>query len=197
MEIKNRVKEIMQAEADAINAIPVTDEYAKAIDIIKNCKGKVITTGIGKAGLIARKLAATLCSTATPAAFLHPAESAHGDLGIIDSKDCIIALSTSGKSNEVIEMLELSKHLGVKNIIGITSHVDSILRRYSDVVLDMGIIKEPCPHGLTPSASIAAMLAICDAIAIVLMEIKGVTKHEYGLRHHGGYLGKQSRTDNT
>ena len=108
----------------------------------------------------------------------------------------MIAFSTSGKSREVIEILELSRHLGVETIIGVTSHPDSDLRDQSDFVLDMGEIEEPCPLGLTPSASMAVMLAISDAIALSLMEQKGVTREDYGLRHHGGYLGRAARTDN-
>lgn len=160
------------------------------------CQGKVITTGIGKAGYIASKFAATLCSTATPAVFVHPAEAAHGDLGLVDEHDVLIAFSTSGKSREVLEILELARHLGVATLIGVTSHPDSELRERSDLVLDMGVIEEPCPLGLTPSASMAVMLAITDAIALSLMEQKGVTKEDYGLRHHGGYLGRAAREDN-
>ena len=138
-------------------------------------KGKVLTTGIGKAGHIAHKFAATLCSTATPAIFLHAGEAAHGDLGIVEPEDVVIAFSTSGKSVEVLEVLELSRHLGVSHIIGITSHPDSKLRDLSDFVLDMGEIEEACPIGLTPSSSMAVMLAISDAIALALLQAKGVT----------------------
>jgi arabinose-5-phosphate isomerase len=196
MDIKNRMVEIIKREAESILKIKVTPEFESAVLALKACEGKVLTTGIGKAGLVARKFAATLCSTATPSSFIHPSEAAHGDLGLVDKRDSIVAFSTSGKSNEVIEMLELTRHLGVKMIIGITSHPDSRLRDLSNIVLDMGIIEEPCPLGLTPTASIAVMLAISDAIALTLMELKGVTREEYGLRHHGGYLGRQARIDN-
>jgi arabinose-5-phosphate isomerase len=107
-----------------------------------------------------------------------------------------VAFSTSGKTREVIEMLELGRHLGLKTIIGVTSHPDSALRNLSDIVLDMGVVSEPCVLGLTPSASTAVMLAIGDAIALTLMEVKGFTRHDFGRRHHGGYLGRQSRSDN-
>ncbi|MEE4382825.1 MAG: SIS domain-containing protein, partial [Pseudomonadales bacterium] len=170
--------------------------YQRAVEAMQACPGKILTTGIGKAGYMASKFAATLCSTATPAHFVHPAEAAHGDLGIVGPRDCIVAFSTSGKSREVLEMLELARHLGLETIIGVTSHPDSPLRELSDIVLDMGVIQEPCPIGLTPSASIAVMLAISDALALTLMEVKGVSKHDYGLRHHGGYLGRAARTDN-
>ncbi|MEM7101461.1 MAG: SIS domain-containing protein [Pseudomonadota bacterium] len=197
MNIKQRMQTVLQAEAAAISAIDITDEFEQAVHIMMDCQGKIITTGIGKAGYIAKKFAATLCSTATPADFIHPAEAAHGDLGLVGPRDVMIAFSTSGKSREVIEILELSRHLGVETIIGVTSHPESQLRDQSDLVLSMGIIEEPCPLGLTPSASMAVMLAITDALALSLMEQKGVTREDYGLRHHGGYLGRQARTDNT
>ena len=196
MDILKRLTDVMAQEAAAISAIQVDSSYERAVLAIKSCEGKVLATGIGKAGHIARKFAATLCSTCTPAAFIHPSEAAHGDLGLIDQRDIIIAFSTSGKSNEVLEMLELSRHLGVKTIIGITSHPDSRLRELSDIILNMGIVKEPCPLGLTPTASIAVMLAISDALALTAMELKEVSRHDFGLRHHGGYLGKKARTDN-
>lgn len=196
MDILQRISDVLQKEAAAIAAVRVTPDFERAVFALHDCTGKILTTGIGKAGHIARKFAATLCSTATPAAFIHPGEAAHGDLGLVGRDDCIVAFSTSGKSNEVIEMLELSRHLHLKTIIGITSHPDSRLRDLSDILLDMGIVEEPCPLGLTPSASIAVMLAISDALALTLMELKGVTKEDYGLRHHGGYLGRKARTDN-
>lgn len=196
MNILQRIQEVMTCEAEAIRAVKVNEAYERAVIALRDCKGKVLTTGMGKAGHIAHKFAATLCSTGTPAAFIHPGEAAHGDLGLVAPNDCIIALSTSGKTNEIIEMLELGRHLGLKTIIGITSHPDSRLRELSDITLDMGLIKEACPLGLTPSASIAVMLAITDALALTLMELRGVSTHDYGLRHHGGYLGRKARTDN-
>lgn len=196
MEIEERMRAVLQAEAEAIGAIEVNELFVQAVLLMKDCEGKILTTGIGKAGYIAGKFAATLCSTATPAVFVHPAEAAHGDLGLVDRHDVMIAFSTSGKSREVLEILELARHLGVSKIIGITSHPDSELREASDLVLDMGVITEPCPLGLTPSASMAVMLAISDAIALSLLEAKGVTREDYGLRHHGGYLGRVAREDN-
>ncbi len=196
MNVRERMQAVLTAEAEAISSIEITDEFVQAVEILAACPGKVLTTGIGKAGHIARKFAATLCSTATPAGFIHPAEAAHGDLGLVGKDDVMIAFSTSGKSSEVLEILELSRHLGVASIIGVTSHPDSALRNLADLVLDMGVIEEPCPLGLTPSASMAVMLAISDAIALSLLEVKGVTKEDYGMRHHGGYLGRRTRTDN-
>lgn len=196
MNIQKRISDIMAKEAAAIAAVKVTPDFEKAVLALRDSTGKVLTTGMGKAGYIARKFAATLCSTGMPAAFVHPGEAAHGDLGLIGRDDCIVAFSTSGKTTEIIEMLVLGRHLGLKTIIGITSHPDSRLRELSDVILDMGIVKEACPLGLTPSASIAVMLAISDAIALTLMELRGITRRDYGLRHHGGYLGRKARTDN-
>lgn len=193
MDIKKRVAEIFSQEAKAISSIPVTDEFEHAVNLLQACEGKVLTTGMGKAGHIAHKFSATLCSTGTPASFVHPGEAAHGDLGIIEEKDAIVAFSTSGKTKEVLDVLAGGRELGLHTVIGITSHPDSELRELSDVVLDMGTIREACPFELTPTSSMAAMLAISDALALLLMEIKGFTPEDFGKRHHGGYLGKKAR----
>lgn len=196
-QILSRIQSVLDAEARAISAIEVNDAFAEAVSLLLECKGKVITTGMGKAGHIGHKFAATLSSTGTPSLFLHPGEAAHGDLGVIGKDDVLIAMSTSGKSREVLEILELSRHLGITHIIGITSHPDSDLRKHCEVVLDMGAVNETaCPIGMTPSSSIAVMLAISDAVALATMEAKGFTKQDYGLRHHGGYLGRKARSDN-
>jgi arabinose-5-phosphate isomerase len=196
LDIEKRIKAILTAEATAIAAVAVDQTFAKAIDLLAACAGKVVATGMGEAGYIAHKFSATLCSTGTPAVFVHPGEAAHGDLGLIAGGDCIVAFSTSGKTREVLELIEFSRHLGSEKVIGVTSHPESELRPLCDVVLDMGEIVEPCPLGLTPTASIAVMSAIGDALALVLMERKGVSKRDYGLRHHGGYLGAKARLDN-
>lgn len=196
MDIKERMRAVLEAEAEAIARVRIDENYERAVRTLADCKGKVLSTGIGKAGHIARKFAATLCSTATPAGFVHPAEAAHGDLGLVGPEDVLVAFSTSGQSREVLEILELARHLGVATIIGITSHPESELRNLADFSLDMGLIEEPCPLGLTPSASMAVMLAISDAIALALLEFKGVTREDFGLRHHGGYLGRTARVDN-
>lgn len=196
VDIRERMQAVIAAESEAIRSVQVTDDFVKAVHVLLSAQGKVITTGIGKAGHIAEKFSATLCSTATPAIFLHAAEAAHGDLGIVEPEDVIIAFSTSGKSVEVLEVLELSRHLGIAHIIGVTSHPDSKLRELSDFVLDMGEIEEACPIGLTPSSTMAVMLAISDAIALALLEAKGITREDFGKRHHGGYLGRSARIDN-
>jgi len=189
MNIQERIAAIMAAEAKAIADVRVTPEFERAVVALRDSRGKVLTTGMGKAGHVARKFASTLCSTGTPASYVHPGEAAHGDLGLIERDDCIVAFSTSGKTREVLEMLRRGREIGLATIIGITSHPDSELRSLSDIVVDMGIVEEPCAHGLTPSASIAVMLAISDAIALVLMEVKQFSRTDFGLRHHGGYLG--------
>ena len=195
-DIQAKIRNILDREAAAISAVAVDDSYERALEALLRCRGKVVATGIGKAGLVARKFAAILCSTGTPAVFMHPAEAAHGDLGLIADGDCIVAFSTSGKTREVIELIELSRHFTQAQVIGITSHPETELRRLSDVVLDMGVIEEPCPLGMTPSASMAVMAAIGDSLALVLMDQKGITRRDYGLRHHGGYLGHKARLEN-
>jgi arabinose-5-phosphate isomerase len=194
--IRDQIRRILDAEAAAISAVRVDDAYEQAVQALQRCAGKVVTTGIGKAGYVAQKFAATLCSTGTPAVFIHPAEAAHGDLGLVDAHDVIIAFSTSGKTREVLELIELSRHLTQAVVIGITSHPETELRRLANIVLDMGVIEEPCPLGLTPSASMAVMSAIGDALALTLMEQKQVSRRAYGLRHHGGYLGHKARLEN-
>ena len=193
MQIERRVRAILDSEAEAIKAVSIDASYGKAVELIETCAGKIITTGMGKAGFVAHKFAAILSSTATPAVFIHPAEAAHGDLGMLAPGDCIVAFSTSGKTREVLEFIQLSRRMNIGSVIGITSHTDSGLRELSDVTINMGVIKEPCPLGMTPTASMAVMAAIGDALALVLMEKKSVTREQYGMRHHGGYLGKRAR----
>jgi arabinose-5-phosphate isomerase len=189
------MRSVLAAEARAIQSVDVTPAYEMAARQIAACVGKIVTTGMGKAGLMAQKFAATLCSTGTPAVFLHPGEAAHGDLGLIETDDVIVVFSTSGKTAEVLELLESARNLaeGRGNwpwVIGITSHPDGAIRQRCDVVLDMGVIDEPCPLGLTPSASTAVMLAIGDALALSVMLLKDIRREDFGKRHRGGYLGQ-------
>lgn len=187
-----RARAILEAEAEAIRRVPLDRGFADAVALIGACAGKVITTGMGKAGIVARKTASTFCSNGIPAAFLHPGEAAHGDLGILAATDVVVAFSTSGKTREVLEMLELARRLGVEHMVGITSHPDSAIRTLCSVVIDMGDIEEPCHLRLTPSASSAVMMALGDALSLVVMEQRGFTREDYGLRHHGGYLGQKA-----
>lgn len=190
-----RARAILEAEAEAIRAIRLDEHFLRAVELLRRCQGKVITTGMGKVGIIARKVATTLSSTGTPACFLHPGEAAHGDLGLVSKHDVLITFSNSGKTREVLETIDRAKKLNGMHLIAITGHRNSPIARQSDVVLCIGKVKEPCVLGLTPSASTTAMLALGDALALVLMEKKGFTKTDYAKFHHGGYLGKKARME--
>ena len=186
---------VLEAEAAAIRTIRLNNDFLRAVDILESCTGKVILTGMGKVGLIAMKIATTLSSTGTPAFFLHPGEAAHGDLGLLSKDDVMITFSNSGKTREVVETVNRAKQLYDMPLIAITGHPRSPLARKSDIVLSVGAIKEPCPIGLTPSASTTAILALGDALTLVLMTRKRFTKADYAKFHHGGYLGKRARKE--
>lgn len=191
MYMNERAKLILDSEAEAIRNIPLNGRFEEAVKQILACKGKIITFGIGKAGYIAQKAASTFSTTGTPAIFLHPGDASHGDVGVIGANDIGLAFSNSGMTREVLETAHFCRCLGVAKIISITSHTESKLAAMSDVVLEIGKINEPCPLGLTPTASVAAMLALTDALALIVMEERGFTKDDFALRHHGGYLGEQ------
>jgi arabinose-5-phosphate isomerase len=191
----DRARAVLVAEADAIRSITLNDHFLHALRMLERCKGKVITTGMGKVGIIAQKLATTLSSTGTPACFLHPGEAAHGDLGLVTKHDVLITFSNSGKTREVLETIARAKQLNGMHLIAITGHRNSPIAHQSDVVLCIGAVKEACPLGLTPTVSTTAMLALADALAIVLMEKKKFTKADYAKFHHGGYLGKKARKE--
>ncbi|HXH18644.1 MAG TPA: SIS domain-containing protein [Chitinophagales bacterium] len=186
-----RAKQILQAESDAVRNIPLDGSLLKAVDMIVNCKGKVVTSGIGKAGLIARKVSSTFSSTGTPSVYLHPGEAQHGDLGMLGKDDLLLVFSNSGKTREVIEMVTLAHRLnGVKMpVITITSHPDSELAKSSEVVLNIGNIKEVCSLGMAPTTSTTAMVALGDVLCVLVMEEIQFTMEEFAKRHHGGYLG--------
>jgi arabinose-5-phosphate isomerase len=191
----NYARAVLEAEAEAIRTIQLDDNFLRAVEMLKRCKGKVITTGMGKVGIIAVKLATTLSSTGTPACFLHPGDAAHGDLGLVSKDDVMITFSNSGKTREVLETIARAKKLNGMHLIAITGYRNSPIARQSDVVLCIGAVKEPCPLGLTPSASTTAMLALSDALALVVMQKKNFTKADYAKFHHGGYLGKRARME--
>jgi len=184
---------IFDSFEDSIRAIKLSENFSEAIDYILGCKGKIITTGMGKAGIAMKKFSATLCSVGFPSCFLHPGESSHGDLGILSNNDLLFVASTSGKTREIHEVIDLSKKIAQINIIGITSHPDSPIREKVNLVLDMGIIKEAGHLSLAPTNSILVILAITDALALVAAEESQLTKERYGLYHHGGYLGQIAR----
>jgi arabinose-5-phosphate isomerase len=162
--------------------------FVRAIDLLRDCQGRVIVSGIGKSGLIGRKIAATLASTGTPASFLHPAEAAHGDLGMVTRGDVVLAMSNSGETAELLGIVEPLKRLGAP-IILMTAQPGSVLARLADVVLDVGVAEEACPLNLAPTASTTAVLAMGDALAMVLMELRGLRADDYAALHPRGALG--------
>ncbi|MCX8075692.1 MAG: KpsF/GutQ family sugar-phosphate isomerase [Aquificaceae bacterium] len=168
------------------------EEFLKAVELLRYCKGKVITTGVGKSGHIARKVASTLSSTGCPAHFLHPAEALHGDLGVIDKEDVLLAFSTSGESPEVVSLLPYVKLLGVP-LISVTNNPNSTLAKYSEVHIFLHVEKEACPLQLAPTSSSTASLVLGDALAMVLLELNGFTEEDFALRHPGGSLGRKLR----
>lgn len=193
MSIRDRAQKIINQEITALQSLVFGSDFEEAISHLIGLNGKLITTGIGKAGYIARKAASTFCTTGTPAVFLHPGDASHGDLGLLTKTDFLVAFSNSGKNREVLETAHFARTLNIGKIISITSSKDSPLGEISDVVLQLGKLQEACPLGFTPTSSTTAMLAISDALAIVLMEERGFSKEDFAIRHHGGYLGIKSR----
>ncbi len=191
MIIKN-AKKVLEIEAQAISSLidTIDDNFTKAVEYILASTGKVVVTGIGKSGIICKKIASTLASTGTPAIFLHPAEAAHGDLGMIVRDDIVIAISNSGESEELLNILPVLKRMGIK-LISITGKADSTLARFGDVVLIVHIETEACPLGLAPTASTTATLALGDALAISLLNERGFNENDFALVHPGGSLGRR------
>ncbi len=183
--------EVLQIEADSVLKLKerINDDFEKAIDILYNCKGRVIVTGMGKSGHIGKKIAATLSSTGTPSYFLHPAESTHGDSGLITRDDVVIAISNSGETAELLNLLPLIERFGVK-MIAMTGKKESTLGKKSDVVLDVSVAKEACPLGKAPTASTTATLAMGDAVAICLLKKRGFTEEDFLMFHPSGALGR-------
>ena len=181
--------EVLQIEADSILKLKdrIGEDFEKAIDILYDCKGRVIVTGMGKSGHIGRKIAATLSSTGTPSYFLHPAESTHGDSGLITRDDVVIAISNSGETAELMNLLPLIERFGVK-MIAMTGKKESTLGKKSDVVLDVSVEKEACPLGKAPTASTTATLAMGDAVAICLLKKRGFTEEDFLMFHPSGAL---------
>ncbi len=180
----------LEAEQVAHAADRLDGAFAKAVELLAASRGRVILSGLGKSGLIARKIAATLTSTGTPATFLHPVDSLHGDLGIVDRNDVAIVLSKSGESDELAGLLASLQRLGVP-IVAITGGGDSLLARAATIVLDAGVEEEACPYDLTPTASTTVALALGDALAIALLETKGFRRDDFAALHPGGRLGRR------
>ena len=193
--MNERFREILNAEADAIRNIPLGVDVERSVAALLHCSGKVFTTGIGKAGYVAKKTASTLSTTGTPSVFLHPGDAPHGDVGVGQPADILIAFSNSGHTREVLETLHFCRKLGCKTVIAITADRNSPLGSESDLVLEIGHIVEPCPLKLTPTASTTAMIALTDALALTVMEARGFGREDFAVRHHGGYLGKRSREE--
>jgi len=194
----NEVRKIFEAEALAVLNIPITDNFNRACDLIyeavHNNKGKVVASGMGKAGQIALNIATTFSATGTPAVFLHPSDAQHGDLGVIQPNDILLLISNSGKTLEIIELCDLAKRLGYNmKIIVITGNPDSDLGHLADVTISTGHPQEVCPLGLTPTTSTTVMTVIGDALVVIMMKRIGFSSAEYAKRHHGGYLGIKSR----
>lgn len=192
------LKGVLADEARAIQQIPITEAYHEAVRCILHhvhlLGGKVITSGMGKAGQIAGTMATTFCSTGTPAVFLHPSEAQHGDLGIISPNDLLIIISNSGKTREILELIELARKF-VPDIpfICITGNIESELSQKANITLHTGGSPEVCPLGLTPTTSTTVMTVMGDLLVISCMKAIGFTREEYSKRHHGGYLGSKSR----
>jgi len=185
-------RQVIRKEAEAVLRLEnrIGPEFERAVEVILNCTGRVIVTGMGKSGLIGRKIAATLTSTGTAAVFLHAAEGMHGDLGIVQRDDCILAISKSGETDEFFLLLPIFKRLGVP-IIAITGNVQSPLAQKSDVVLDVSVREEACPNNLVPTSSTTASLVMGDALAVALLLRRGFSQDDFAFLHPGGNLGKK------
>ena len=198
--MKDDIKKLIEREAAAIKNIPVDFSFELAINRIRNKvhsigpNGKVVLSGMGKAGQIAQNIATTFSSTGTPAVYLHPSEAQHGDLGIIQKDDILILLSNSGKTREILELIQLAQNLHPSiSIMCITGKKDSPLANKSDIVLHTGDAEEICPLGLTPTISTTLMTVIGDILVVELMKKIKFSKQDYAKRHHSGYLGKKSK----
>jgi arabinose-5-phosphate isomerase len=187
-----RGRQVLEIEANAILALidRLDQRFEQAVVLLDQCQGRVVVTGMGKSGIIGRKIAATLASIGVPSLFLHPAEGIHGDLGMVSRGDLVIALSNSGETEELLKILPAIKRLGVP-MISLTGNVKSMLAKNSDVVLDVSVKEEACPLDLAPTASTTATLALGDALAMALLEHKGVRPEDFARFHPGGALGKR------
>lgn len=196
--VEQTMADILKAESDAIKSIPYSDAYDRAVDLIvehvRNRGGKLVTAGMGKAGQIAMNIATTFSSTGIPAVHLHPSEAQHGDLGVLQPNDVMLLISNSGRTREIIELVELANALYSQiPLIVITGNADSELARASKVTLFTGGAPEVCPLGLTPTTSTTLMTVIGDILVVNVMKATGFSRDDYALRHHGGYLGHKSR----
>ncbi len=185
-------KDVVRIEAEAVNNLieGIDENFAKTVELIYNSSGRVVFTGMGKSGLIARKIVATLNSTGTAAIFLHPTDALHGDLGMVRSDDTVILISKSGNTEELLNLVPLFKRIGV-NIFGMLGESESKLARECDLILNVSVKEEACPHDLAPTSSTTAALVMGDALAIALLEMRGFTAEDFAFLHPGGSLGKR------
>src|SRR5512147_1258724 len=185
-------KRVLAIEARAIQSLidRLDGGFAKAVDLLFTCKGKVVVSGMGKSGLIGQKIAATMASTGTPAFFLHPAEGIHGDLGMLGRQDVLIAISNSGETQEILQLLPYVERMGIK-VVAMTGRLTSTLSKHCDVVLDVSVEEEACPMGLAPTASTTATLALGDALAVALLQKRGFKEEDFARFHPGGTLGRR------
>jgi arabinose-5-phosphate isomerase len=192
MTMREKAKEVIRKEAKAIAHLEkkIDEQFSRAVELCLKCKGRVIVTGIGKSGLIGRKIAATLSSTGTPAFFLHPTEGTHGDVGMVRKNDVVITVSKSGETDEVYQLIPLFKRVGVP-IITLTGNTKSPLAEKSDVVIDVSVDEEACPYDLVPTSSTTAALVMGDALAIALLEERNFSSEDFALLHPGGQLGRK------
>ncbi|MHC4130635.1 MAG: KpsF/GutQ family sugar-phosphate isomerase [Planctomycetota bacterium] len=191
----NYARTVIEAEGNGIKSVShiINDDFEKAVEMLYNCTGSVIISGIGKAGIIGQKISATLASTGTPSHFLHPAEAVHGDLGRLRKNDIVVVLSFGGETDEITRLINLVKQLEIK-LIAITGDENSTLGRYSNIILCMGNVSEACPLGIAPSVSTACMLAIGDALAFTVMKARNFKVEDYVRFHPGGSLGTKLMT---
>lgn len=185
-------RKVLKAESEAVSALisKLDSNFERAVDLIFESRGRVVVTGMGKSGLVGKKIAATLASTGTPAFFLHPAEASHGDLGMVTGRDIVIAISNSGETNEIVGLIPFLKRFSVK-LISMTGNPKSTLARASDVSLDISVKAEACPMGIVPTASTTATMAMGDAIAVSLLTKRGLNEEDFALFHPGGSIGKK------
>jgi arabinose-5-phosphate isomerase len=188
-------KNVLSIEAESLQALKekINEDFLKAVEIIHNSKGRVVVTGMGKSGLVGRKIAATLASTGTPSFFMHPAEASHGDLGMVTEDDVVIAISNSGETDEVVRLIPFLKYFNVK-LIALTGNPQSTLAKQADAVIDVSVKEEACPFGFIPTASTTATLAMGDALAVALIMRNGFKKEDFAFFHPGGSLGKRMLT---
>jgi len=185
-------KRVLKTEAEAINALieKLGSNFEKAVEIIYESSGRVVVTGMGKSGLVGKKIAATLASTGTPAFFLHPAEAGHGDLGMVTSNDVIITISNSGETEEIVELIPFLKRFNLR-LISVTGNPESSLSKAADVTLDVSVKEEACPLGIVPTASTTATMAMGDALAVALLMKRGLKEEDFAFFHPGGSIGKK------